>query len=360
MQPNVLAALFLPRRRLATAERTLLQRGGPLGGSQWVAPRGQCQYRQQDFSAVPKRQRHAAAELHAKRLVPNSESRVRIGWMDGIAHFWIWENPLPAAIKGRQRWVPEAVLRRPAIANGTYLVNCSSGVEGQIWRDGHLRGSQWWPAVPTLESWHRFLRGAGASIEQSPAVPKAHGLPLLAHPWALLQPERSGRFAGSEFVVWVGCLAVLAAAAGWELASLQQWEKARETQASALEDMRAKAGAILAARESADDSTSQLAALAGLQTGVSDYALIADVIAPLPQGSQLMAWTRETGKIQALVKTKLDDPVKLVLLYRNHALLREVTATPSGEFIQLVFDLPKPPPEESAGSGAVAVKDVAR
>ena len=350
MQPNVLAALFLPRRRLATAERTLLQRGGLLGGSQWVAPRGQCQYRQQDFSAVPKRQRHAAAELHAKRLLPNAGSRARIGWSDGIAHFWVWENPFPAAIKGRQRWVPEPVLRRPAIANGIYLLNCSSGVEGQIWRDGHLAASQWWPAVPPLENWHRFLRGASASIEQSPAVPAAQNLPLLAHPWVLLQPERSGRFGGSEFVIWVSCLALLAAAAGWQLASLRQWNAARDAQASALEDLRQRAEPILAAQESADDSMRELATLARLQTGVSDYGMLAEVIAPLPEGSQVMAWTRESGKLQVVVKTTLKDPVKLVQLYARHAVLHEVSATPSGEFFQLVFDLPKPPPEETVST----------
>ena len=299
---------------------------------------------------MPKRQRHAAAELHAKRLLPNSESRVRIGWVDGVAHFWIWENPLPAAIKGRQRWIPESVLRRPAIANGTYLVHCTDGVEGQVWKDGRLVASQWWPAAPPAENWHRFMRGAGVSIEQSSKVPTPQNLPLLPHPWALLQPERSGRFGGNEFVIWVACLAVLAAAAGWELASLQQWEKTREAQASALEDMRQRVGPILAAREGTEDTTRELANLAKLQTGVSDYALIADVIVPLPAGSQLMAWTRESGKIQAMVKTSLKDPMKLVQLYRGHALLHEVSATPSGDFFQLVFELPKPPPEEAAST----------
>ena len=75
---NPLAALFLPKRRLAAADPLILQRGGLLGGTQWVVKRAECQYRRHDFSGIPARQRAAAAALHAKRLLPTVDALVRI------------------------------------------------------------------------------------------------------------------------------------------------------------------------------------------------------------------------------------------------------------------------------------------
>ena len=66
------------------------QSGGLLGGSEWVVPRGECQYRQHDFSQLPARRRRAAARLAVPRFEPAPGARVHIAWQQGIAHYWIW------------------------------------------------------------------------------------------------------------------------------------------------------------------------------------------------------------------------------------------------------------------------------
>lgn len=357
--PNPLAALFLPRRRLAAADPLVLQRGGPFGGSQWVVARGECQYRRHDFGAIPQRQRAAAATLHVKRYLPSTDAVARIGWQGGIAHFWIWEKPLPAVQKGRARWIPESALRAPAIPNGLHLMRCLRGVEGQVWKEGRLLASQWWPEVPDSEAWQRFQRGAGLSLDQAPAKPVVQERPLAEYPWALMQAERSGRFAEAEFVIWVSTLSLLAAAAGWQAASLRQWQGMRESQAVEIEALRASSSVILAGREAADAATSELARLQKLQNGLSDYALVADIVGPLPAGSEVVRYLREGGKVTALVKTGQKDLRRVVALYQSHPVLREASGALAAEFVELTFELPAPPDDEkdaAEGPDAGAVR----
>lgn len=351
--PNPLAALFLPRRRLAAADPLILQRGGPLGGTQWVALRGECQYRQHDFSGIPSRQRAAAAALHVKRYLPNANAIARIGWQGAIAHFWIWEKPLPAAQKGRIRWIPESALRRPVIANGQHLVRCQSGVEGQVWSDGRLIASQWWPDTPAAENWQRFLRGAGIPLDKSPAMPAIEQLPLMPYPWPVMQADRGGAFANAEYVIWVGTLSLLAAAAAWQAASLDTWFSLREKQTAQLDALRASSATILEGRETADAASAELANLEKLHRGLSDYVLVADIVSPLPSGSLVLGYVREAGKIRAVVKTTQKDLRRLVMLYHSHPVLKEASAVLVGESVEFTFELPKPPEEdEESGDDA--------
>lgn len=385
--PNPLAALFLPKRRLAAADPLILQRGAVLGGTQWVVPRGECQYRRHDFSALTARQRQAAAALHVKRYLPTSESLARIGWLDGIAHFWIWEKPLPAVIRSRQKWLPESALRRPMLPNGLHLLKCERGLEGQAWRDGNLMASQWWPMAPDIDDWHRFLRSAGLPVDQAPAVPSVQNAPLLAYPWPQMQPVRSGQLANAEFLIWVTSFCLLAAAAGWQASSLQEWRKLRAAQEVELATLRAQAGPILEARERAEAAVARLQEMQSMLQGVSDYDLIADMVRPLPAGTRLLNYTRETGKLQATVTVpgqgtpgqtmpgtsgQAAAPVtlslgqlglpgaalprvdvrRIVALYQGHPLLSDASATPVPGGLLLEFALPKSEEEDKAAVDA--------
>ena len=382
--PNPLAVLFLPKRRLAAAEPLVLQRGGVLGGTQWVVPRGECQYRRHDFSAVPPRQRQAAAALHLQRYLPTSDAVARIGWLDGVAHFWIWERPLAAVLRSRQKWLPESVLRRPALANGLHLLRCESGVEGQAWRDGNLVASQWWPQSPPTESWQRFVRGTGIGIDQTPGMPAVQQVPLSAYPWAQMQPVRTGQLANAEFVIWTATLGLLAAAAGWQLASLQEWRELREAQEKQLAALRMRAGPILDARDRAEAAAGRLHDMQAMLNGVSDYDLIADIVRPLPARTRLASYLRESGKIsaalllpgaagpsatpsapglpvmgvpgQAVPRLAIAnvDLRRMVSMYEGHPLLTEASATPAVGGVLLEFKLPAVDDEDAARTDAEA------
>ena len=381
--PSPLAALFLPKRRLAAADPLILQRGGLLGGTQWVVPRGECQFRRHDFSAIPPRQRRPAAALHLQRLLPTSDSVARIGWVGSIALFWIWENPLPAVLKTRQKWLPESALRRPVLANGLHLLRCQSGVEGQYWRDGSLVASQWWPDAPALDAWHRFLRGAGVAIDQSVSVPSVQSAQWLDYPWPVMQPVRSGQLANTEFLIWLVTLCLLAAAAGSQASSLHEWGRLREKQQEQLVALRARSGPILDARERAEALAARLQDYRVVQDGISDYDLIAEVIRPLPAGTRLVEYLRDGRKLSvkvalpgqspAVPASAMGQPVvqplpdismqpklptvdvrRMVALYAAHPLLDQASATPVLGGVLLEFDLPAPVAGQEPDAGGEA------
>lgn len=73
----------------------------------------------------------------------------------------------------------EAVLR---------LVPCREGCEAQVWQEGELIASRWWPQWPDEEAWQNFQRGASvpdaARLGTLPQVGAWTGAAALGRPWA--------------------------------------------------------------------------------------------------------------------------------------------------------------------------------
>ena len=84
-----------------------------------------------------------------------------------------------------RRCLPETMARIP-MNEGARLVPCGEGVEGEIWHNGVLTASRWWPVTPSLRDWQLFLRaGKHAPTDHTQSVPVAQhvawrgDLPLL-------------------------------------------------------------------------------------------------------------------------------------------------------------------------------------
>ena len=341
-----LAALFLPTRRLTGTDpdtRTpgaVIQQGGALGGQQWVVPRAQCQYRRVDLSAVPSRQRAAAARLAAARYRPSPDSVVHIAWRRGIAHLWIWTSPPAEVASGEQRWIPESLLRAVPESEGPRLLAQVNGCEGQVWEDGQLMQSQWWPMPPDSDAWQRFLRAGGLESASMP-TPVPEALPWSA-PWGGGGRDwLPGSTAGRERMAWLALGAVFAVALGWQLTGLARWSLASASLAAELDDTRTRMAPVLAARERAEAAQAEAERLRALQSGASDYELAARVTAAQPEGIRLHGWKRESGSLQVLLAGGDSDPRKYVAAYAGRLGLAEVSATPLGSGMQLTFKLPK-------------------
>lgn len=69
----------------------------------------------------------------------------------------VWNFSKSAVHKGR--YLPET-LAREAYGDGIRLVTCLTGLEGQIWKDGILLSSRWWPGEPSASQWEQFVRAA--------------------------------------------------------------------------------------------------------------------------------------------------------------------------------------------------------
>lgn len=334
-----LKAIFSPTRRLVDPARTLLQRGGLLGGVQMVVPRAELTYRRLDFSALPARQRASAARIAILQVQPARTTQSRIAWKDGIAHVWSWVPP--DARPPRAPWVPESLLiRPPASADATRLVGLARGVEGQVWQGGQLLASRWWPEKPDAAAWHRFLRSAGLGAEGAP--PEIEAIPP-GLPWALLKDRGTASTQTTERIAWRVALGGLAVALGWQWAARDVWRAAQADLETRTRAARIATAPLLDARERAETARAATERYASLRQMTSDYMLMAQVIAPLPPESKLMVWQRQGTKLLAGVQAPESDPRKFVAAYERSPLLSDAKATlvDTGQ-MRLEFELPKP------------------
>lgn len=97
------------------------------------------------------------------------------------AGLWAWDGGITLK-DGRKaetlRQLPET-LARQSHDNGARLVFCVDGVEGEIWREGILTASRWWPTTPGDAEWVLFLRAG-----KYPATPSELDVPTpVSVPW---------------------------------------------------------------------------------------------------------------------------------------------------------------------------------
>jgi hypothetical protein len=339
---------------LFSAGRSLIGDGGELrqkglfGGHEWVVPRADCQYRRMDFAALPARQRMDAARLAVARFEPSAMARTHIAWQEGIAHYWIWvpQEDDPVRVL---RWIPESLLRAPpAEGGGVRLVELHRGVEGQVWQDGVLQASQWWASPPDLSAWQHFLRASGLAPAQAPGVPPAVALGWQDEPWADARRGFSIDADGGERLAWKAALLLFVLGLGWQLSALVRWQVAAAAESRRLEATRLRVAPLLDARERAEVAVASIDSLLQVQTGVSDYELMADVAEALPDGTVLIGWNREPDKLRILVRGTETDPRRFIEGFAASPMLADLTATPTGSGSMLLdFNLPH------RGTGAV-------
>lgn len=225
--------MLLLRERASPAVRRLW-------GTQVIAlPRSRCRFKWFRLASVPAPERLAALRLQTLGWQPfesNAYALILQG-SDGLAIAWDQaraRDELAAAgfVAERCRLVPETLLREP-VDVGVRLVQCSEGVEGQVWRAGALAASRWWAALPSEADWQLFLHAGAATPEEMarPLPQLAQESTLAAKPWVALHDidaSADARAAGLETrVLAVGALALLV---GVGAVARQEWEVVRQMQ----------------------------------------------------------------------------------------------------------------------------------
>ncbi|WP_192279927.1 hypothetical protein [Xanthomonas sp. XNM01] len=328
--PKRPTALFSPSRSYSDDQGPPRAAGGRLGGQEWVVPRAECQYRQQDFSKVSPRQRAAAARLAIPRLEPAPGARVHVAWQGAVAHYWIWTpGQLEADARRYRRWLPESRLYAP-LEDGIRLLRVHQGFEGQIWKGGTLAFDQWWSGVPDLRAWQHFLRSGGLDVGSVDQVPQPASLAWEQVPWG----DAGGGFtvdaAMAERMAWWGVATLLACGLGWQAMSLLRWQSAVSAEGVRLEAARSEALPLLDARERAERAASEIESWSALQPGISDYALMLDVTAILPEDARLSSWSREADKLRTIVLSRESDPRRFIAPFAQSTRFSNVVATPTG------------------------------
>lgn len=342
-------ALFSPTRRWIGAEAEAIQPGGWLGPVEVVVPRSVSEHRRLAFPQLAADQRAAALRLAASRALPSDGGRWVARWQDDVAQVWLVD---PAALDGvdpAATLVPESSLRpAPAAADAVRLMATREGVEGQVWRDGRLLASRWWPSAPDAAAWGRFLRAT--SLPADDVVPPPIETPPLADaPWGRADGRLRWSATQLERAFWRSLGIVVGLVLGWQLVATAAWAIAGRWQDAELDRVRRESMPLIEARETAEAAHARMAAYVELTRTPVDHALLVDLKRGLPDDARLLSWYRDAGRLRVEVQSATADPRVFVQAFREHPLLAGIVANPSDTGRMLLeVDLDAAMPSEGA------------
>lgn len=279
---------------------------------------------------IPIANRESALQLKIKQWSPFQDYASYIVWHKGQAQVWIWDQThvhtqLSASGIKKALVMPETVLQAPPTEDTVRLVTCLEGVEGQIWRQGRLVGSRWWPQVPPQIEWAHFQRTHGVT-PLSP-LPEPLVQPLLERPWGRPKAAVSQLFYQEFFWVTAG-VAIFTVLLTWHMISLWQWQHAITSVQQRIEALQEKVAPILAARTQAINDKRFSEQVLKLVRYPTQLELIAQVAEQLPQHKEthLVTWAYQTGRLDLSVQTKQLDPISYVKTFQAVELFKDVRA----------------------------------
>lgn len=262
---------FLSRWRKAPegGARATLTRSGltglpqrPFGRTPIVVARSLCRLRWFRLGTLKAHERLDALRLQALAWLPFEDSAHALALLGDTGLVICWDRraahqALETAGQDASRvlWQPEPLFCK-AGGDDVRLVQGADGVEAQVWAQGHLLASQWWPTSPDALAWTRFLHGAGLPPQD---LPELETPPLITRAWAPVMDIQTPAGQGStERRVVMACALALAfclGLAGRQWLGLRQAEQALEQRFVGLSQ---KADQQAQARRAAMDLAQQL------------------------------------------------------------------------------------------------------
>lgn len=283
------------------------------GRARVVVARGALRIKQLDLSSLPLKEQWKAARLQALAWAPFEQSDLRLVLVAGKALLMAWncrglEAQARALGLDPTQWtlVTEPMLRSVPNGQEVRLLQGLDGHEGQLWQNGMLIATRWWPSVPDLPAWLNFLRSAGrheaipGAIDRVPPPTAAH---WLAKPWAPVREAHytTGRSGRAERWLVVG--AALVAVAATAAQGRQTWEQHRRLQAlrSERDAMVAEVAPLLAERSRALVAMNVARQLAERLGSGDPLGVMAHLAAVLPRDGVLLKELMVEGRDVRLV-----------------------------------------------------------
>lgn len=327
----------LPIRRFFQSTEKIEPATHRLGMTQWVLARPLYRYRKFDVSHVPKKNRPQALQLELGQWTPFAESGYFIGWRDDQALVWCWDRSKAGQAIRSQRLNPKRVqvlpetLLRPSLQDGIRLMHCIEGFEGQVWQQGTLVHSRWWPHTPSAEDWLMFQRDASIAPEaQQHQPPAAQSSPLNAQPWLTTAGDRPDTNQNERLVVAAGIL-LLALPTFWYGINLYKTHQSKRHYQAALAQLKQQAEPIMQARGQALDYLVRIRSLHAITQYPEQLALMSKVAEVLPNDkSYLKEWNFQSGKLR--ITLALPNEIAsstLVSNLQSAGCFRDVKALPS-------------------------------
>jgi len=296
------------------------------GRNVWILSRPLYRYVRFDLKSVPKPQRPQALALHIRQWSPFSRTGWYLLWDEDDALVWAWDaERVEAAVLENKlaqnsiNIVPETLLHQ-CQEQGTYLVSCMDGVEGQVWRHRSLISSRWWPKPPVIDEWVNFQRDAGSHPgSQVSKVPVARPLNLGEVPWGKSVAQDGAAVYGAKVEAWLVPFIALClfATTMWYGAQWIKLRTANKTRATELETLNQQAAPIVTARSQALESLGRIKVLLALDPYPNLLVLLSKLAEVLPKdGPYLKEWEFLNGKLKILIaspnKLVTSDYIKLL------------------------------------------------
>ena len=156
-----------------------------------VISRSLCRFRYIPLHSLPQQERlgYIRVQLQSWSPFPRADYSLSFGARGAMVFAWdkalVEERSTLAGLAiPLQRAAPESLLLAP-LQEGLRLCRCIDGVEAQLFQQGELVQSRWWPAPPDAAEWINFQRSCGKQPMETvpdiePAGTTAH---WLGEPW---------------------------------------------------------------------------------------------------------------------------------------------------------------------------------
>ncbi len=296
---------------------TRLQEGGI--GQEWILARRFCAFTVIDGSAIPFARRKAYADIAVQRWSPFADTRYHVDWVGAHAMVWAWSHGQilqlgdGELVAPPRRVLPETLFRGIPLVGEACLVTMDEGVEGRVWGDYTMFACQWWPAVPTLDDWNSFRRGAG--LAASPKIPLVESFPMLRFPWTRQREAGITDLAGRHRMVLQSvAVGLLVAALAMPLAAAIRLFAKKAMLERVIDKEAAGVGDTLAAREAAERDVAAIEKLLELRPPRRQLQLMSAVIAATPGNNwTLLEWRMpDSRSLEVVLQMSDPDPTALV------------------------------------------------
>lgn len=304
-----------------------------------------CRFGRFDLGSVPKARRRQATSLRIQQWSPFARSGSCVVFDEDAAVVWIWDRDRvdrdieAARLKQSRVAVMPETLLRGAAADGSRLVTCLSGVEGQVWQRGQLVHSRWWAGAPDLSGWNAFLRDGGQPAAS--AAPTPHSIQLSEKPWASIGNLVGGDNWRHEGTAVIAGVSILLAATTWNLMHWAQISNRVQDEKAHLADLERRAQPLQMARQQALESLERIEFLRGLDLYPAQPLLLAEAGKRLPRdGTFIKEWDFQGGRLRlALVSPAKLQASALVKAYQEAGWFKDVQAASSNDPNALVLEM---------------------
>jgi hypothetical protein len=286
--------------------------------------RGQCLYRCEDFTIIPKAKRPAALSTQLKLWSPFGDTDYYCFWAEGWAMIWYWSKGSENLPEGNERWqvLPESVFHVRA-ENGFCLNSLYEGFELQYWNDGVLRHSMWQLESPEQYQIMRFLQGAG--IREIPDDISDESSALNEVWESDLTPVEL--LINNERLIVALALVVLSCVFVWHEARITKTNYETRSIESKLVDMQDELLPLLSARKELQASRSRNQFFTNMINTPTQAHMMVLVSNKLPsEEAKYREWQYQKGELKFVIEDASLDPIVYVRALQSEPLFNEVRA----------------------------------